>query len=92
MSTLRTGAFTTPASASFIARLDDRGRIVIPANVRDSLALEYEDTVRVELRAVEVETFSVDGPAEAQERLADLSNIRSFTYSNGELRVMADDG
>ncbi|MDY6769670.1 MAG: hypothetical protein SVU88_01720, partial [Candidatus Nanohaloarchaea archaeon] len=64
----------------------------IPSDVRDSLALDYEDTVRVALRAVEVETFSVDGPGEARERLAELSNVRSFAYSGGELRVMRDAG
>ncbi|MDY6766318.1 MAG: AbrB/MazE/SpoVT family DNA-binding domain-containing protein [Candidatus Nanohaloarchaea archaeon] len=92
MSTLRTGAFTAPSSASFIARLDDRGRIVIPARIRDTLSLAYDDTVAVELRAVEVETFPVDGPGDAQERLAELSNVRSFAYSDGELRVVVDDG
>lgn len=85
---LSTGA---PAdSARFTAVLDARGRILIPAAVREHLGIGRQDTVRVRIETVQVETYAVDGYSEALERLQDLDDVNAFSYRNGELEVVLD--
>lgn len=72
------------------ATLDDRGRITVPAALRDRADLEPGDTVQVRLAPVRIDRIRVDGPADARDRLDGIGDARAFTYRDGILEVVRD--
>ena len=56
---------SNPSSIIFTASLDDKGRIVIPASVRNKLCLKFNSQVLLELKKINgcdsVKTKKIDG-------------------------------
>ncbi|MFB6294332.1 MAG: AbrB/MazE/SpoVT family DNA-binding domain-containing protein [Candidatus Nanohaloarchaea archaeon] len=73
---------------TFLAALDSKGRLTVPAKLRDRYGLAKGDTFRVSIDSVEVERIAVDGPEEARQVLDEFDDIESFSYRDGVLEVV----
>lgn len=76
---------TSRLSSSFSARLDSKGRVTVPAELRDRLGIEQGDRVSVRItgEAKRVET----GREEALKIVEEL-DADEFRYSDGTLEVV----
>lgn len=79
------GAFT------FSATIDSKGRITIPARIRNRLGLEEGDEVSLSLNASRVVVEQVNSYQEALELIEQLDNVQSFSYNEGIVEVVVDE-
>lgn len=81
-------AFTD--KTTFSATLDSKGRLTVPARLRNSLGLEAGEEITLSLSDVSVETYSVEGRQEAIEILSRIEGLKEFSFRDGELKVVRD--
>jgi AbrB family looped-hinge helix DNA binding protein len=75
----------------FSAELDSKGRVTVPAEIRDRLGLEPGDSVSLELKSGRVLRKSFSSKSEALRYLEELENVMSFSFSGNELEVVLRD-
>ena len=79
------------AFISVTARLDDKGRVTIPSEVRNRLNLDQGDQVRLQIETGTVILKDFSSKEKALEYLSEKSEIKSFSFENGVLEVILDD-
>lgn len=79
-------AFTD--KTTFSATLDSKGRLTVPARLRNSLGLEAGDEVTLSVAEVSVERYNVEGRQEALELLSQLEDVEEFSFRDEELKVV----
>lgn len=90
------GAFTEALSlnqrtTAFSARLDSKGRITIPSQIRNRLSLEAGDRVSLCVSSPRVLVREVEDTKEAINLVESLDPIRSFSYCSGTVEVVLDE-
>ncbi|MFB6116376.1 MAG: AbrB/MazE/SpoVT family DNA-binding domain-containing protein [Candidatus Nanosalina sp.] len=78
--------FTT--SVGFSARIDSKGRVTVPARIRNRLDLEKGDELRLSLESCKVLRKEFSSKAEALEFLSGLEDVKEFSFSSGVLEVV----
>lgn len=81
----------TPEKVSFSGSIDSKGRVTIPARIRNRLGLEKGDQVSLTLNASNVIVEEVDSYREALELIQSLGDVESFSYSYGKVEVVLDE-
>jgi bifunctional DNA-binding transcriptional regulator/antitoxin component of YhaV-PrlF toxin-antitoxin module len=76
---------------TFSAKLDSKGRITIPAEIREQLNLKQEDTIQTGIFSFKIETRNVESYKEAIELLQEFEAVKSFYYEEGTLEVVLDE-
>ncbi|MFB6294896.1 MAG: hypothetical protein ABEI97_04000 [Candidatus Nanohaloarchaea archaeon] len=76
---------------TFVASLDSKGRLTVPAAIRKNYALEDNDTFRVTLQSITVEEVDIDDAESAMDRLQEFDDVISFSYRDGVLEVVHRD-
>ncbi|MFB6203159.1 MAG: AbrB/MazE/SpoVT family DNA-binding domain-containing protein [Candidatus Nanohaloarchaea archaeon] len=74
---------------TFTGQVDSKGRVTVPAEIRDRLGIERGDEVRLELSGTTVLRREVDR-REAVE-IVDSLDAEEFTYSRGVLEVVLNE-
>ena len=75
----------------FSAELDSKGRITVPARIRNRLELEQGDRISVQLESGKVLKKEFSSKGKALEFLSGLENIKGFSFSFGTLEVVLDE-
>jgi AbrB family looped-hinge helix DNA binding protein len=78
-------------TSGFSARLDSKGRITVPSQVRDRFSLEAGDRVSLCVSSPKVLVREVGGRREAIEVVESLDSVKSFSYCSGILEVALDE-
>jgi AbrB family looped-hinge helix DNA binding protein len=73
---------------TFSAQLDSKGRITIPARIRDKLNLVEGDRISVSLDSMKVIRRNVSSKSEALEFLLELESVQSFDFDGEVLEVV----
>ncbi len=75
----------------FSAELDSKGRITVPAEIRNRLELEQGDKLSLELKSAKVLRKNFSCKMEALDYLRELENVESFSFDSGTLEVVLRD-
>lgn len=75
----------------FSAQLDSKGRIIVPAGVRDRLDLETGDRISLTLDSSKVILKEFSSKSESLEFLSELENVQSFSFDGESLEVVLDE-
>jgi AbrB family looped-hinge helix DNA binding protein len=70
------------------AQLDSKGRITIPARIRDKLNLAEGDRISVSLDSTKVIRRNFSSKSEALEFLSELESVQSFDFDGEVLEVV----
>ncbi|MFB6144201.1 MAG: AbrB/MazE/SpoVT family DNA-binding domain-containing protein [Candidatus Nanohaloarchaea archaeon] len=81
---------STFTGKTFSARLDSKGRVTVPAELRNSLGIEPGDTVQLSLDATNIQVFDVETALEAVEVVEGLEEVRRFDFDGNVLKVVLD--
>lgn len=84
------GAFTASSEISFQAKIDSKGRITVPAEIRERLSLEKGDSIPFKLAASRVIVEEVGSRDEALRFIESFDSVRSFSYEAGVVEVVLD--
>lgn len=76
---------------TFSAKLDSKGRVTIPAEIREKFNLQQGDTIQAGVFSFKVETREVESYKEAIEILQEFESVKSFYYEEGTLEVTLDE-
>lgn len=76
---------------TFSAQIDSKGRITIPAEIREQFNLQQGDTIQAGVFSSKVETIEVESYKEAIELLQEFESVQSFYYEEGTLEVTLDE-
>ena len=87
----RKSAEFTGSEVSFSAKLDSKGRITVPAKIRDRLSLEKGDELRLDLKSGKVLRKNFSSKSEALGFLSGLEGVEKFSFSSGTLEVVIRD-
>lgn len=72
---------------TFTAKLDQKGRVTVPSQIRKQLDLENNQKVTLQVKNSEVIKKEVDSLREATEIIEATDNVQSFEYENGILKM-----
>ncbi len=75
---------------TFRARMDSKGRVTVPARIREKLGIDRGGVLHFAVLSVSRVTCEVEGPRKALEVIEDLESVQSFSYSDGSLEVFLD--
>lgn len=81
-------AFTSPVSVNFSAQLDSKGRITIPARIRNRLDLEKGDRISLRLESKKLVQEEVENYREALRFVNKFESVSSFSYTEGTVEVI----
>ena len=81
----KSAAFT---QVGFSAKLDSKGRVTVPARIRNRFDLEKGDELRLSLESSKVLRKEFSGKADALEFLSGLEDVKQFSFSSGVLEVV----
>lgn len=84
-------AFTSSDSIRFSAQLDTKGRITVPARIRNRLDLEKGDQIALQLDSRKVLEQEVDNYREALRFVDKFDSVSSFSFSDGVAEVILDE-
>lgn len=73
---------------TWLGRLDSKGRVTFPSNLRDKADLNSKDFVLLSAKRVRRRFFKADDLEAALSVLKELDNIESFKYQRNELEVV----
>lgn len=73
---------------TFSATVDSKGRVVIPARIRNQIGLEEGDQISLSIEASKVVVEEVGSYREAIEFVESFNSVDSFCYSNGVVEVV----
>ncbi|MFP4038506.1 MAG: AbrB/MazE/SpoVT family DNA-binding domain-containing protein [Candidatus Nanohaloarchaea archaeon] len=73
---------------SFSATLDSKGRVTVPARIRDKLELEKGGRLSITVETVKVLTREVEDFQEALQFIQELGSVKSFSFSDGKVEVV----
>jgi AbrB family looped-hinge helix DNA binding protein len=76
---------------SFSGTIDTKGRITIPARIRNKLDLESGDRISVSLDSSEVIRKEFSSEPEALEFLSELENVQCFSFDGETLEVVLNE-
>lgn len=76
---------------TFSAKLDTKGRVTIPAEIREQFNLQQGDTIQAGVFSFKVETREVESYKQAVELLQEFESVESFTYTEGILEVILNE-
>lgn len=80
-------AVFTASELEFSGRIDSKGRITVPSNVRGKLGLEKGDRVRLALQSGTVIRKEFSSKKEALEFLKGVEEVKSFSFDGEFLEV-----
>lgn len=72
----------------FSAELDSKGRVTVPAEIRDRVGLEPGDSVSLELKSGRVLRKRFSSKSKALQYLEEMENVESFSFSSGILEAV----
>ena len=72
----------------FSARLDSKGRVTIPSEIRKRLGLEPGDSISVSVRNAEIRTRQVSDFEEAKAFVEGFSSVKSFSFDGEVVEVV----
>ena len=75
----------------FSAKLDSKGRVTVPARIRNRLDLEKGDELRLSLESSQVLRREFSIKEEALRFLSGLEGVKQFSFSSGVLEVVLND-
>jgi len=76
---------------SFSGKIDSKGRITVPARIRNKLGLENGDKISLSLESGKIISKDFTSEEEALEFLSSLENVKSFSYEGDVLEVVLDE-
>lgn len=76
---------------TFTAKLDQKGRVTIPSQIRKQLDLEKSQKVTLQVKNFEVIKKDVNSLREATEIIEATDKVQSFEYENGILKMRLKD-
>lgn len=79
---------TFTVQKSFLATLDSKGRITIPAGIRKTFNLEKGDTIQLVLENCKVEKQKVSGIEEALQFIESFEQVESFSFNDETVEVV----
>jgi AbrB family looped-hinge helix DNA binding protein len=83
--------FTGLNSVRFSAKLDSKGRITVPADIRNRLNLEKDDEIPLVLGSDNFVRKKFSSDAEALNFLSGLENVKSFRFDGEVLEAILDE-
>jgi AbrB family looped-hinge helix DNA binding protein len=75
----------------FSAELDSKGRITVPAEIRNRLELGKGDRISLGLESTKILRKDFSTKSEALNYLRELENVESFSFDSGTLEVVLSD-
>jgi len=79
------------AFIQFSGKIDSKGRITVPARIRNKLGLENGDQISLGLESGKVISKDFTSEEEALEFLSSLENVKSFSFDGNVLEVVLDE-
>ncbi len=79
------------AAFTFSGSVDSKGRVTIPARIRDRLDLGKGDELSLSINSAEVVRKEVGSLREAVDFVRSFQNVRSFSFQNGVVEVVQDE-
>jgi len=76
---------------SFSGKIDSKGRITVPARIRNKLGLENGDKISLSLESGKIISKDFTSEEEALEFLSSLENVKSFSFDGNVLEVVLDE-
>ncbi|MFB6159493.1 MAG: AbrB/MazE/SpoVT family DNA-binding domain-containing protein [Candidatus Nanohalobium sp.] len=76
------------ASFTWKTQVDSKGRVTIPAQIRNRLNLSEDEQVSLSIQSRKVVREEVEGKQEALQLLSQFDSVESFKYSDGILEVV----
>lgn len=81
----RVAGFT---QVGFSARIDSKGRVTVPARIRNRLDLEKGDKLRLSLKSSKILKKKFSNKSDALEFLSRLEGVEEFSFQSGVLEVV----
>lgn len=81
----------TGSSVKFSARLDSKGRITVPARLRDRLGLEKGDRISLSVESSKVLRKKFPSREKALKFLSGLEYVESFSFDGETLEVVLNE-
>ena len=80
-----------PGTFTFSAKVDSKGRVTVPSSIRKRLGVEQCDSIRL---SIETDFISreFDSPDEALKFVKELDGVESFSFEDGFLEVVVNEG
>lgn len=75
----------------FSGKLDSKGRVTVPARIRNRLDLEKGDKITLALESGEIIRKSFSSNSEALKFLSRLEGVESFSFDGEVLEVVLSD-
>jgi AbrB family looped-hinge helix DNA binding protein len=75
----------------FSGKLDSKGRVTVPARIRNRLDLEKGDKITLALESGEIIRKSFSSNSEALDFLSGLEGVESFSFDGEVLEVVLRD-
>jgi AbrB family looped-hinge helix DNA binding protein len=72
----------------FCGKLDSKGRITVPARIRNRLDLEKGDELRIPVENAEVRRKETSSFEEAKDFVDSFSNVESFSFDSEQVEVV----
>jgi AbrB family looped-hinge helix DNA binding protein len=76
---------------SFSASLDSKGRITVPARIRNRLGIDKGDEIVINLKSKNVVKRQFETKDEALEFLSELGEVESFSFDGDTLEAILDE-
>lgn len=76
---------------SFSGKIDSKGRITVPARIRNKLGLENGDKISLSLESGKIISKEFNSDKEVLEYLSSLENVKSFSFDRNVLEVVLDE-
>lgn len=73
------------------AKVDSKGRVTIPARIRDRLNISGKEQVSISIQSRKIVRKEVENEKEAVQLISQFDSVESFQYSEGILEVIYDE-
>lgn len=80
--------FTGASKVKFSGKLDSKGRITVPARIRDKLDLGKGDRVSFYIESCQVIRKGFESDTEALNFVRNLENVKRFSFDGETLEVI----
>lgn len=84
-------AFTNPASPRITGQLDSKGRVTVPARIRNKLGLEKGDKIFLRLESSNIIQREVEDYRQALRFVSQFESVSSFSFNEGVVEVALDE-